>query len=71
MAPKLNRKGYKELRDDAYKSMGIIANAATKFDSQRLEAAYNQMCAGLDEIDGYGYDLGFLDPETNEYTEEE
>jgi hypothetical protein len=66
---RLNRAGFKELRDEAYKSAGIVGNAAERFESPQLTCAYSLMCEGLDAIDDLGYKLGYLDPETNEETE--
>lgn len=66
---KLNREGYRELREESYKSVGIVGNAAERFQDTQLEIAYIRMSQGLDAIDQLGYDLGYLDSDTNEETE--
>lgn len=63
----LNKLGYVELRESAYKNAGLIGTAAERFERIELNAAYDAVCNALDEIDALGYSLGYLDPETNEY----
>lgn len=63
----LNRLGYIELRELAYKNAGILGDAAERFELVDLNTAYDAACEGLDAIDTLGYSLGYLDAETNEY----
>lgn len=67
----LNFQGFKALRENAYAQAGIIGDVAERFAglSTQLARAYNSSCETLDAIDQLGFELGYLDGETNEYIE--
>ena len=67
----MKRFEYKKLRDDTYKLVGVIgthAELSSRKQQETLYAAYRQGSEMLDFIDQLGYELGYLNPETNEET---
>jgi hypothetical protein len=57
-----------KLRNSLYAAICEIGSAAERTDYGALYIAFNKMNDGLDAIDELGYQLGFLNPETNEVT---
>jgi len=69
MGAEMNRAQYFQLRDQAYKLVGVVGTEAEGgSESDELSDAYRRGSEMLDAIDALGYRLGFLDPETNEET---
>jgi len=68
---KLSFQSYRALRENAYAQAGIIGDTAEKYGhlSLHLADAYSHSCDSLDSIDQLGYELGYLNSDTNEYTE--
>ena len=62
----MKRAKFLKLRDAAYKLAGEVGTLTEISNARRLHDAYARLCEGLDSIDGHGYDLGILDPETND-----
>lgn len=62
----MEKKAFLALRSELYAAVGIVGSMAEDSDYGSLYIAYNKMSEGLDAIDQLGYQLGFLNPETNE-----
>lgn len=69
----MTRHKYKALREKFYKVSGEVGTMAeletSQYDHAHLAEAYARSCEALDAIDALGVSLGFIDPETNDFTD--
>jgi hypothetical protein len=66
----MTRQKFKALRAKVYKFAGEVGTLAEgKSERHMLAVAYRRASDACDAIDMLGEDLGFIDPETNDFTD--